>query len=834
MSILRNLTKKLNYMSELNHYFRSSICNMILALFLLGPITIYSQHHGGQYGGNKGSHSKHSSVSGEIYGRIIDANTKKPMEYATVSLLKSEDNTLVTGSISESNGKFDLLKVKEGTYRLSISFIGYTDYIVEDIVVSKSNPVHNLGDIVVSASVVLDEVVIDGKTPIISYEIDKKIIDISRMNTDLSQTAVEILENVPSISVSDDGTINMRGSSSFTLLIDGKPTAMDASEALTTIPASMIKNIELITNPSAKYDAEGVSGIINIVLKQNKLKGISLLTNINGGTFNNFGGDIAINFREKKHGLNITASHNNRNRPRTRTSDRTRDAIDYLSRIHSDEDNLGMMKMGKVSAEYIYEPNTSHSVIIGGTYNTFSMNSDNHIEYSIYRDDALFDFYKNEELGTREFFTYNANLTYRYNIKRIKTHYLEFKSVLSSWDGEELLLTDYLDEDDQKFGGTKRTETGPSNVLRFNLDYSKKSDLGKFETGLQLQYGLSSDDSDNYEYNPISKVYDYQEIYSKDVTYARDIAAAYALYGNKKGKFGYQLGFRLEHTLRNISATNSPDYTSINRFDYFPSAHFSYQLTDDQDILFNYSRRINRPRSYYFEPFITWYSAYDIASGNPELKPEYIDAFEINWIKKLGRKGNIGMELYYRNIKNLIERTETIYEDDILIRLPINIGKARSIGLTASTSYKLNKWWKSDLSFNLYQYSISGEIKKELYESESFNWDSRWTNTFTIKGDWRLQFVSNYHSKTTTVQGYQNAFISFNASVKKSFYNGKYSLTLQGRNIFGTRKNDSYIFAEGLTVHSIRIPKSPMVSLTFSMRLNNYKSRRRNVEVNDI
>ncbi len=771
---------------------------------------------------------------GEIYGKIIDFQSRKPMEYATVSLYQVDRDELITGTISDANGRFELIKLPVGNYKLKISFIGYQELVISDIQLNIETPVQNMHDITVSASVILDEVVIDGTSPTISYEIDKKVIDVSNYNSDLAESAVEILENLPSVSVSDDGSLSLRGSSSFTLLIDGKPTAMGASEALASIPASMIKNIEIITNPSAKYDAEGVSGIINIIMKQNKLKGISLLTNISGGTYNKYGGDLAVNYRTKKHGFNISANYKNKPMPSDKTTERSRYVDDVLTKVLSNEQHHRNMSHSKIGAEYIFEPNSAHMVILGAGYKTFKMNSESDVEYEIFNNDNLVNNYYNDEHNYRDFHSFNANLTYRHNIKRNKSHYLEFKSTFSSWDGDENLTTEYINLEGLQFDGTIRTETGPSDVMRFNIDYHRKLGIGKFESGVQLQYGLSKDDSDSYRYDALSKTYEIESLYSNDAEYKRDISAAYALYGSNYRKLGYQIGIRLEHTDRNISTTSSAEYTAINRFDWFPSVHLSYKLTENQEVLLNYSKRIKRPRSYFLEPFITWYSAYDISSGNPELKPEYIDAFELNWIKRFQKKGNIGLELYYRNTKNLIERTETIYKDDIIIRKPINIGKANSIGLQASLSYKLLKWWKIDLSANLYNYDISGEIRKIPYDKHSFNWRGRWKNSFTFKNDWKFEFLSHYHSKTTTINGYQNGFLAFNTSIKKSFSNNKYAVVLQGRNIFGTKTRDSYIITEGLTVHSLSIPKSPDISLSFSMRLNNYKKANKGVELDDI
>lgn len=792
---------------------------MLILLMLISSISFGQKRQG--------------KIVGEVFGQIFDEQSGNPMEYATVSLKSLETDALITGTISDEFGKFDILDVPMGKFKLIVSFIGYEDKEIAPIIVSRKNRIQQFKEIKLKGSLLLEEVVIEGSTPNISYQIDKKIVDVSKMNTNLGQSAVEILENVPSIKMDIDGVISLRGSSSFTLLIDGKPTVGDASDVMNTIPASTIKSIEIITNPSAKYDAEGVSGIINIVLKQNKLRGVSLLSNVSGGIYGAYNGDVAVSYREKKVGLNISASHRNRPRLGTREVTRTRTVDDQLSLIESEEKSNGAFNNSKINGEFVYEPNRYHSLIIGGGHTWFNMNSDNDIFYKTSLDGIETDKYKNHELAIRPFRSLKGNMAYQYHIGQEKDHYVEFKAAYSSWSGSEMLDSEYFGDNNVQYGGTRRTEEGPSGVWRYNLNYSKKKGKSLFETGVQMQFGESHDDSRSYEYNPTSKTYDIQDIFSKDVIYNRDVAAAYALYGNKYKGLGYQIGLRAEHTFRNITVNAVQDYRSIDRLDWFPSVHLSYALPNQQEILVNYSKRINRPRSYFFEPFITWESEFSVSRGNPDLLPEYIDAFELNWIKQLS-KGNVGIELYYRDIKNLINRTTTVYEDDVLLRSPVNIGSAQSMGAQFSLSHKLKKWWNSDISLNLYRYKLKGQLNEFSYNSESFNWDTRWSNTFPLRNNWRLQLVGNYEGPTTTIQGESEGNFAANVSIKKSFMNNKFSFTLQGRDILSTKRRESTIITSSTKVHMLRIPRSPVIMLTCSLRLNNYKYLSKSDSVEDI
>ena len=325
--------------------------------------------------------------SGEIFGQLKDSLSGEPLEYAAISVFDLE-NQLVSGGMSNLNGKFNIPELPFRKYYITVQYVGYDLKTIEDIELNKRNPAKNLHSIQMAADNALDEIVLDGSTPNISYDIDKKIIDVSNLEVDLGQSATEVLENVPSISVDMDGTVSLRGSSSFTLFIDGRPTAMDASTALATIPASTIKQIEIITNPSAKYESEGVSGIMNIVTKSNKLEGVSLLANVNGGNYNNYSGDVSVNVRQEKTEFNIGLDYRNRSRPSDNLIERltTYDTATTMVRSNGLGD-WGSENYG-VNGEFSYIPNSGHIFTVGGRFNKRNMRWVNDLYFQEYEDDV--------------------------------------------------------------------------------------------------------------------------------------------------------------------------------------------------------------------------------------------------------------------------------------------------------------------------------------------------------------------------------------------------------------------------------------------------------------
>lgn len=765
-----------------------------------------------------------ASLSGEIFGNVIDSLTNKPMGYVTILALKQPSNDMSGGTVSSDNGNFSIQKLTPGKYNLKISFVGYETKIIENIVISKENLTYQIKTLAL-VSRTLNTVEVIGDKPLVTYEIDKKVINVEDQITNTSQTALEVLANAPSVTVDVDGNVSLRGSTSFTLLIDGVPTAMDANDALATIPASTIKDIEIITNPSAKFDAEGTSGVINIVTKKNKLEGVSLLANVSAGTFQNYSGDIALNYKKNAFTFNVSGNYRQRSRPSENTETRTTTYDSLTNVLKSDGISDWSMNSKGVSGEVQWKPNNSHLFVVKSRVNNRLMVPESDLEYFSYDDSVLVQNFSNYSHNFIDIFNVSSSLFYQYNIKRNKDHNLSLKAVYNFVDVTQNDTATSYNEVNEILNSNIYTEIGPSTVFRLNLDYKLPLKKGrKFETGLQSQLGKSADEGKNFVYNTISKVYEINDLYSTSVDYTRNVYAGYAIFGGKTKSLGYQIGLRAEYTDRTVTSAGFEDFTKINRMDYFPSAHLSYSLQNKDQLLVSYSKRIQRPRSYYFEPFITWESPFNVRSGNADLIPEYINAFEISYIKPLKKKkGYLSLETYYRSVSNIIRRISTIYETGVLISRPYNIGKSQSIGIEPSINYNATDWWKINSAANVYLYLLDGSIEDIDYSTQSFNWNARLTNTFKVKGGFTFQLMSRYQSKSVSAQGESFGYFTQDASIKKSFAKNKFAFTLQGRNILNTQKRGSISTIQNVDIYSERIPLYPQISLTLSIKLNNYQ-----------
>ena len=784
----------------------------ILFILLFVSTLTFSQRPGG-YGQGK---------TGEIFGTVIDSLTEKSLGYVTITAFKQPENKMIKGMVTSDNGNFSLAGLPMGTYKLKVSFVGYTTIFINDIQLTEEVSTYQFKKVTISP-LILGAVEVVADQPIVTYEIDKKIINVeNQLNTD-GQTAVQVLENFPSISVDANGNVSLRGSSSFTLLIDGIPTNLNASDYLATMPASSIKEVEIITNPSARYDAEGTSGVINIITKKKKLQGMSSLINVSAGRFDNYNADASFNLKKKAFTFDLSADINQRNNPRNSFTERTTTYDSVTNVLLSNGESSWKMSGWGANGGITWKPNNSHVLSVKSNFRSTLMAPYSDLNYENYNNDTLTDAFFTSQNNNIDFVNSSTSLFYQYNIKRNKDHYISFAAVANLTYVIQNDTTLSFDENNVITAANLYTEVGPSNAYRFNLDYRLPlKNKMKFEAGLKSQFGQSGDIGKNYVYNTTTGEYDYNALFSSNVKYVRDVHAAYTMFGGKVKNLGYQLGVRAEYTYRTITSTSFVDFTTINRLDWFPSAHFSYSFKNKSQIILSYSRRISRPRSYYFEPFITWNSPYSVRTGNPNLLPEYIGAYELSFIKPIKKKGFFSIEAYYRNNINSIKRLNFVYEPGILISQPYNIGTSSSYGLETSFNYKFSKWWKTNIGLNNYLYNLSGSLNDVNYDVQSINWSVRATNTFDYKG-YVLQFVSRVRSGSVTAQGESKSSYSQDLSIRKSFMKKKFSVTVQGRNVLGTARRESFSLTENVYIYNLSKPLYPQIMVTLSVKLNNYR-----------
>lgn len=800
---------------------------IILSLLMLISINVFAENV------NPGGASK-----GTIKGFVFDTNANKPLEYATIAIISKKDNKVVTGTITDETGFFKIKNIDFGMYKIKITFMGYKSKTIENVPVKPNDKNVDLQQINLDPSTeILAEAVVVADRPTMTYKIDKKIINVSQQHTSASGSAVEILENIPSVTVDIDGNVSLRGSTSFTVLINNKPTVLDASDALSQIPASAIENIEVITNPSAKYDPDGTAGIINIITKKNKLQGFNGIVNVNGGTPERYGGDFLINWRKERFNVYVGADFNNINRVGSIETENRTTFNDTTSYLLSDGDFERGGQSYNVRTGFDLTLNAKNAINFDARIGNMSRGGSTTTDYQNYTDPVTTnEIYTSEQVSDRGGLFYTLGLGYNHKFLR-KGHEIVSLFNYSLRDFTEESYNELFDDNNVVTSGQHANESGPRKHYTFQIDYTlplRTND--KFEAGYKFRIEDSDQLAEMEQYNPLTQVYDYMTNFRHEVTHDRSIHSLYSLYSGEIGNFGYQGGLRGEYTYRKITLMETNQSSLIDRWDIFPTIHMSYNLPKDQQTMASYTRRIKRPRGYYFEPFLTWTDAYNVRIGNPGILPEYIDSYELSYLNKMGRN-SFSAEAYYRITHNKIERIKSVYDENIYLTSFENVGSDYRLGVELMLAIDVQKWWHIDLMGNIYDYRVEGELKGRDFSESSFNWNARFNNTLRLGKTTRVQFNGMYNSPTITAQGKRDGFFMTNLAVKQSFYKNKLSATLQVRDVFATMHHSSTYEGLGFYSYSYFKPNTPFVTLTLAFKINNYKpdrKRKSNDNMDDI
>jgi outer membrane cobalamin receptor len=762
---------------------------------------------------------------GEISGKVFDFESKHSIEYANIVLLNINDSSLINGTITDVTGQFILTGIPDGKFSLEVRFIGYNSKRF-NIDINSSNKSINLGDIYITPKALeLNDIVVEGERSPVSYKIDKKVIDVDKIQTVISGNAADVLQNVPSVTVDIEGNVSLRGSTNFSVLVDGRPSIMSAQDALQQIPATSIQNIEIITNPSAKYDPEGTAGIINIILKKNKNLGLSGVINGNAGLNNKYGGDFLFQYKTPDVNYIFGLNYSQRSYPGTSTSRNTYlfdNSTSYLnSDGNSDRGRTGFS--GRVGVEFNLSDYDFFSAVLRLGNRDGKQNSTlNYNNWTNTAPDILS--YKSITDRSRTGNFAGTNLTY---IRKFNESGHEIKSEFNFRynDGDESTLTESMN-DNLVLDGKSTKEFGPSRDYEFKIDYSLPiSKVSKFEAGLNGKIDLSDDNNQLLELNTQTGEYIIQPMFSNSTKYNDTYQAIYSIYNNKFGNFGFQAGIRAEYTYRTVTLLNPTQEFKIDQWDYFPTLHTSYKFSEGTQLMASYTRRIQRPRGWELEPFYTWMDANNVRIGNPALLPEYIDSYE-GGIQTFINKVSFSVELYHRVNKNKIDRVRSVYAENVNLSSVENIGRDYSTGTELMFIFDPLQIWNVNLMANLYNYRIKGNLFNEPFERTSFNWNTRFNNMFKITQSTQLQLNVNYNSPGVSSQGNWEGYFTTDVSVKQDLFEKLLSLTLQIRDLFGTAKHEFNSSGPDFSNYNYFKRESPMVILNARINLNNYKPKR--------
>jgi outer membrane receptor protein involved in Fe transport len=783
--------------------------------------------------------------NGIIGGKVVD-DSGNPVEYATISLMSLRDSTIVSGAISGIDGSFKMTNLKLGVYCMNIKVLGYETKRINPIYLMPKGrgkgegTEQDFGSIALGNSdVKLDDVTIVGEKSRVQYKIDKKVINPSQDIGSTTGSAVEILQNTPSVTVDIDGNVQLRGSGNFTVLIDGKPSVLSGSEALQQIPANLVENIEIITNPSAKFDPEGAAGIINIILKKKKTLGLTGLVNVSVGTNDKYRGSITLANRIGKIGYSAGFDYRDEKRYGSGYQEREiygNDATYYMRYDGTrDMDQYSMGFNGGID----YFINDKNTLSISGRYNDRDFSHLMNSYYHEWSSPATTDSYylRRTESG---FGGKSYNLSVDYNLKLAKPEQkLDFSFTYSNRDGvrknnQSRYLTNALNQiTDTNPELSKADDTGPSDDYRFKIDFvSPLGTNGILEAGYQGRYEIENENYIYSDFNPSTNLWVIDNLKSNYINFTENIQAIYTTYAGKMMGFDYKFGLRGEYNNRILEQISTGDDFAFEKFDLFPSAYITRQLSKTQQIQLNYSRRVNRPNGRQLDPFVDYSDPKNLRTGNPKLNPEYVDSYELNFQQQIS-KSFISLETYYRRTNNLITNVSYLQQGDVMLRTFENMNHDNALGVELNANMFLAKWWRLNASGSAFYYQIDGVIDGRDITNESFNYNFRFDNSFTFKTNTRLQITGFYMGPSVTAQGKTKASFFTNIAVRHDFMKGKMTATAQLQDIFGafgwryTEETENY----KSTVNFVR--EARVLNLSLSYRLNNFKQKRNGERTGD-
>lgn len=772
------------------------------------------------------SFSAHSQ--GKLRGIVKDQSSKQALPFASVAVY-SEMDSLVGGGITEDNGSFSI-DLPFGRFYALVEFMGFESYKSQLFDLSRTDASFNLETISLQASdQKLDEVVVQGEKTLMELSLDKRVFNVGKDLANAGGNATDILMNLPSVAVDTEGNVSLRGSSNVRILIDGKPSGLvsfKGSSGLRQLQANMVERVEVITNPSARYEAEGMAGVINIILKKDSNQGFNGSFEVIGGTPLNLGFSTNLNYRKNRINWFINYSFARRYQPYV--SEQYQEVYENGETLILSQANSGELRgwnnsirggldyffseQSIFTASYLWR-RTDGRRITDIRYDDYLNSLDNFQGYSLRRQDE-----KEKEPNSEIALNYKRTFGQKGHELTANFTYLNY------WENSDQLFTEFrFDANGQPVPEEDLVQTSLNdefeNQYLFQLDYVKPiGSEGKFETGLRTSFREMENDfivSEENESGELVPLPGLDNIF----LYNENILAAYGILGNKTGDWTYQAGLRVEHTdvetiLAETNERNPRNYTNL-----FPSAHLTYNVSEQNAFQLSYSRRVRRPVYNDLSPYVTFSDQRNFFSGNPDLDPEFTDAFELGHIKYFD-KGTLFSTAYFRNTVDKIERIRTVNEEGFATTLPFNLTGERSFGLEFSADYRPKDWWKLDLNLNFFHANIDGSNVQADFQARTSSFLARQTSRFTLDGGWDLQLRANYDARQKTAQGVRKGLFFIDLSASKQIMQERGRLILTANDLFNSRRNRYIIEGENFFTEGDSQFIRRQINLTFTYRIN--------------
>jgi len=772
-----------------------------------------------------------SDGKGRVSGNVIDSISSAYIEYAGVAIFKKSDSTLVEGIITDNKGRFDLKQIPDGKYYLMIQFMGFASKRLEDIEINDQKRSIQLGTIYLAPTVnQLKEVNITGEKRLIEYKLDKKIINANNQLATTGGTAVDILKNSPSVTVDNEDNVTMRGKSDFQVFINGHPSALKGSEALKQIPASSIENIEIITNPSASQDAEGTAGIINIITKKSSMQGTGVMVSATGGT-DRYNGDISISHQVKKWNFTLGAKYMHYKALVETNNERTHFFTDSTLFINESLNQYHITNSSSInwSADYDLDKNNTFSLAVN--YGTWRHLHDFDSKYNFLNSlipTAQYSLSENNsEVGNKYL---SANIFYKHIFAENQD--ISANIFYSVIDGDRNLdATQFFSNSLQEklsINTIKRNnETSLSSDIRFKIDYTRTIFKGiQMETGVQAQIKPYNANAKYDNYNISNSLWVSDSLYTNNILFDINIYAAYVTFSGSIQKLEYKVGLRSEYYDRNFAYKNSNISFPYVQIDLFPTLNLSYNQSKKNQYQFSISRRVNRPSAWLMYPIPIYSDDYYIATGNPDLKPEFIYSFELGYIHNF-KKALLSFQAFHHRSDATFTQRLSSDAKGVIHQENINFGNEYFTGAEAAINADIYKWMSVNLSSSMYYALIKNNYNNIGQSIETKVFNARLNTTLIPYKNTKIQLAFYYDAPFDYVQSHINERFKGDISIRKDFTKQKVAVTFTARNPIWGSTTRTEIKDYNFAVKTNDKMKA-VYSITLSFRLNNYK-RQKNV-----
>ena len=786
----------------------------------------------------------YSFASITVKGRVFDKATGLPMEYATVRACTLPDTTFIAGCITEPTGNFSM-QLEKGRYVLEIQYMGFVP-VYKNVTLDGSKNPFDVGKINLSPDhQMLGEVDVVAEQSTYEMTLDKRVFNVGKDVGNTAGNAIEVLENIPAVSVDVEGNVSLRGDDGVRILIDGKESGlsgMSTQDALRTLQGDMIERIEVITNPSVRYDAEGSAGIINIILKKDKRQGFNGAVNIRGGYPWMYGASLTANYRLKRWNLFASYGFNNRSNigGGVNLTKRYSDIIEgdtIFTQLTDQTTERRMRRRGHnvrvgadyyitdrdiISAAFVYRNGRLETHPVVKYYDEYPQLGTSSYDERAEDYEEITPMYEvtmdYDKKFEREGRSLKANVRFFTNSEDAHSDITE--KVYPNQEMQQLIKEVY-----QKTGNDQRMRN-----LQASLDY-----VHPFATKAQWEIGGKYT---NRNINSLSEVTERDSLgvyrplpdYCYDYEYKEQVAALYTSLGNDWGRWSGQVGVRAEMTniFTNLKGYAHDGTDSINGgkpyIDFFPSAHLNYSVNENNQFQVSYTRRIRRPGFWQMSPFRSYNDNRNIRMGNPALKPTYMDSYELGYIH-FWDKASFNFTAYYRHGNNTI-RSYTYMADSVFYSMPVNFGKADDFGVELVAQGQMTKWWNLNGNVNFFRSYSNGTINGKEYPTESWMLFGRAVSKFKIKNWFDFQLTAHVMGPHKEPLGMRKGNWWMDLAVSKEVFHGNGTITFNVRDLFNSRSWGGESWGDGFWQYNTSTWNRRSFSINFNYRINQQNMKR--------